>query len=70
MNKKMKEQLTTKPRIEMGSWIPTLTSQFLICPVPFHLDTYHGCGYGCKYCFARDFYEFTRRMSEKKRLHI
>lgn len=52
--------------MEKRSWIPKLTSQFLICPVPFHLDTYHGCSYNCLYCFARETYEFLRRASEFK----
>jgi len=42
-------------------WKPALTSQFNICPVPFHLDTYRGCVYNCTYCFARDFVMFHRR---------
>lgn len=42
-------------------WPPSLTSQFPVCPVPFHLDTYHGCRFNCRYCFARDFTTFHRR---------
>lgn len=47
-------------------WHPTLTTQFTICPVPLHLDTYRGCIYGCRYCFAQDFTVFSRRNSEHK----
>lgn len=43
------------------SWHPTVTSQFRICPIPFHFDTYRGCHYGCLFCFARDFIQFQRR---------
>jgi len=42
-------------------WKPSITSQFKICPVPYHMDTYRGCIYDCKYCFARDFVTFSRR---------
>ena len=42
-------------------WPPSVTSQFRVCPVPFHFDTYRGCRYGCLYCFARDLTEFGRR---------
>jgi DNA repair photolyase len=52
--------------MEYKSWKPSLTSQFLICPIPFHLDTYRGCTYNCTYCFARDFVTFSRRNSEHK----
>lgn len=47
-------------------WNPTVTSQFAVCTVPFHLDTYRGCPYNCAYCFARDFTTFARRNSENK----
>jgi DNA repair photolyase len=47
-------------------WFPTLTSQFSICPIPFHMDTYRGCVNGCLYCFARDFTTFSRRNSEHR----
>ena len=47
--------------IERKFWSPSITSQFKICPIPFHFDTYRGCQYGCIYCFARDFIEFQRR---------
>ncbi len=47
--------------IKRKSWKPSVTTQFKVCPVPFHLDTYRGCTYGCKYCFAKDFIEFARR---------
>ena len=47
--------------IERKFWSPSITSQFRICPIPFHFDTYRGCQYGCIYCFARDFIEFQRR---------
>ena len=42
-------------------WKPAVTSQFRVCPVPFHLDMYRGCVYNCRYCFARDFVTFYRR---------
>jgi DNA repair photolyase len=45
------------------AWFPSLTSQFTICPVPYHMDTYRGCEYNCVYCFARNFVEFSRRKS-------
>lgn len=50
-----------KIKIVRRFWSPSVTSQFRICPVPFHFDTYRGCHYGCIYCFARDFIEFQRR---------
>jgi len=43
-------------------WPPSLTSQFLICPVPFHVDSYRGCVHNCTYCFARDFTTFHRNL--------
>lgn len=45
-------------------WSPSVTSQFRICPIPFHFDTYRGCQYGCLFCFARDFIQFARRNKE------
>ncbi|MFH1585966.1 MAG: radical SAM protein [archaeon] len=47
-------------------WTPALTSQFPVCPIPFHLDTYRGCQYNCRYCFARDPITFTRRNTDNK----
>ena len=47
-------------------WLPALTSQFPICPAPFHLDTYRGCMFNCRYCFARDVTVFSRRHSNNK----
>jgi len=52
--------------MELRNWKPSLTSQFLICPVPYHMDTYRGCTYNCKYCFARDITTFSRRNSIHK----
>jgi DNA repair photolyase len=31
----------------------TLTSQFAFCGLPLRLDTYGGCAFQCKFCFAR-----------------
>lgn len=31
-------------------------SQCLTCDYPIHLDTYEGCGHGCKYCFVKHKY--------------
>ncbi len=42
-------------------WLPSVTSQFVICPIPFHLDTYKGCVHGCCYCFGRDLVNWSRR---------
>lgn len=52
--------------IERKSWKPTITSQFLHCPVPFKYDSYSGCVANCQYCFARDFVTFSRRNSVHK----
>ena len=51
-------------RIERQFWAPSVTSQFCICPIPFHFDTYRGCQYGCLFCFARDMTHFARRGRE------
>lgn len=47
--------------IERKFWSPSVTTQFRVCPIPFHFDTYRGCQYGCIFCFARDLTEFQRR---------
>ena len=47
--------------VERKFWSPSVTSQFCVCPIPFHFDTYRGCQYGCLFCFARDFIRFARR---------
>ena len=52
--------------MERKFWKPSVTTQFKVCPVPFHFDTYRGCTYGCLFCFARDFIQFSRRNSENK----
>ena len=53
--------MTEKTTISRNFWRPSVTSQFCVCPIPFHFDTYRGCSYGCLFCFARDFIEFSRR---------
>lgn len=52
--------------METKFWKPSLTSQFSICCIPYHLDTYRGCPHDCIYCFSRDFTTFSRRNSEHK----
>lgn len=52
--------------VEKRFWKPTITSQFTHCPVPYHMDSYKGCPYGCVYCFSRDLTQFARRNSEHK----
>lgn len=32
----------------------SLTNQFKYCPNAFRIDTYEGCTFGCKYCFANN----------------
>ena len=56
-------------KIERKFWTPSVTSQFRICPIPFHFDTYRGCHYGCLFCFARDFIQFQRRNREEAKSH-
>ena len=51
--------------ITRNFWRPSVTSQFCVCPIPFHFDTYRGCSYGCLFCFARDFIEFSRRNQDE-----
>lgn len=52
---------TEEHKVSRSFWPPSVTSQFRVCPIPFHFDTYRGCSYGCLFCFARDFIEFSRR---------
>jgi len=47
--------------MEKKFWKPSITSQFIHCPIPYHMDTYRGCSFNCSYCFARDFVTFSRR---------
>lgn len=39
--------------------IPKMTGTYDVCPIPFKLDIYSGCTFGCKYCFARDIVQFA-----------
>lgn len=32
----------------------SMTNQFKYCGNPFRIDTYEGCDFGCKYCFANN----------------
>ena len=47
--------------MEARFWKPSITSQYSLCPIPYHMDTYRGCSFNCSYCFARDFSMFHRR---------
>lgn len=51
-------------------WKPSVTSQFRVCPIPYHLDTYRGCVFNCAYCFARDFTTFGRRRRNLPFIHL
>lgn len=53
-------------QVKRKFWSPSVTTQFRICPIPFHFDTYRGCHYGCLFCFARDLIEFQRRNRDEK----
>ena len=48
-------------QVKQFFWPLSVTSQWLICPVPLHLDTYKGCVHDCVYCFGRDLTNFHRR---------
>ena len=60
----MSEEVS-RNRVERKFWSPSVTSQFCVCPIPFHFDTYRGCTYGCLFCFARDLTEFARRNKDE-----
>jgi DNA repair photolyase len=45
--------------------MPQITSQISVCPVPFKFDPYTGCNHGCRYCFAKQLVEFSRRKREE-----
>ncbi len=62
----IKGKSSTEVKIKTQFWTPSLASQFKICPIPYHMDTYRGCVYNCRYCFARDLVTFARRNSEHK----
>lgn len=47
--------------METRFWKPSVTSQYTLCPIPYHMDTYRGCSFNCSYCFARSLTEFHRR---------
>lgn len=44
---------------------PQITGTYKVCPIPFKLDTYTGCTFGCKYCFARDIIQHIRKINNK-----
>ena len=41
-----------------------ITRQFAFCPNAFRIDTYKGCDYGCRYCFAN--MDWSRTEEHKK----
>lgn len=41
---------------------PKITGTYKVCPIPYKLDTYTGCTFGCKYCFAKDIIEGIRKL--------
>jgi len=47
---------------------PSITTQFDVCPVPFKVDSYNGCSFGCRACFARYFVEYSRRNNPDENL--
>lgn len=42
--------------------VPQITGTYQICPIQFKLDSFTGCTFGCKYCFAKDIIEGVRRL--------
>jgi DNA repair photolyase len=44
---------------------PKITGTYKVCPIPYKLDTYTGCTFGCKYCFAKDIIEGIRKLHNK-----
>ena len=52
--------------METRFWKPSVTSQYTLCPIPYHMDTYRGCSFNCSYCFAREMTTFHRRNKEGK----
>lgn len=57
--------MNTTNTIPRRFWEPYFTTQYKFCPIPFKIDTYRGCKYGCLFCFARDLTEFNRRPRSK-----
>lgn len=49
---------------------PKITGTFNVCPIPYKYDTYIGCTFGCKYCFARDIVQFARKTHKKSNLNF
>lgn len=45
---------------------PQMTTQYDVCPIPYRLDPYTGCTYGCKYCFARDVIQNIRKIGKQE----
>lgn len=41
---------------------PVISSDVGVCPIPFRFDTYTGCTFGCKYCFAASNVEHLRSL--------
>lgn len=46
---KVRPKLDREKKYDM---IPKMTQQFRFCGNPFRIDSYKGCDFGCKYCFA------------------
>jgi DNA repair photolyase len=44
---------------------PQITGTYRVCPIPFKMDSYTGCTFGCKYCFARDIIQHVRKVNKK-----
>ena len=52
----------------MQNKTPMMTNTFTVCLIPFKYDTYIGCTFGRKYCFARDIVQFVRKTHKKDNL--
>lgn len=56
--------------LKLQNKTPKITGTFKVCPIPYKYDTYTGCTFGCKYCFARDIVQFARKTHKNENVNF